>query len=186
MSHHARDGKNANCAVAVSIGVSDYEPTDGSVALGAIAYQRQIERAAFAVGGADYSAPIQTLGDFLDGRAVHEPSRILPTYRGGSHVRVSDLSAVFPTYVTETLRAGLRSFDRKIRGFACPDAVLSAAETRTSAPVRILRDECGRALGHGSIYPCGEGAGYAGGITSAAVDGLRTAQHIMARFAPKN
>ena len=184
MSHHARDGVNANCAVAVSVRVEDYETVDGSVALGAIAYQRRIEQAAYAVGGSDYSAPIQTVGDFLDGCVVHEPSRIQPTYRGGSHVRVADLTRVFPAYVTGTLKQGLLSFDRKLSGFACHDAVLSAAETRTSAPVRILRGEDGRAIGHASIYPCGEGAGYAGGITSAAVDGLRTAQHLMARFAP--
>lgn len=184
MSHHARDGINANCAVAVSVRVEDYEPYDGSVALGAIAYQRRIEQAAYAAGGSDYSAPIQTVGDFLDGCAVHEPSRIQPTYRGGTHVRVTELSQVFPGYVTDTLKQGLLSFDRKLSGFACRDAVLSAAETRTSAPVRILRGEDGRAVGHASVYPCGEGAGYAGGITSAAVDGLRTAGHLMARFAP--
>ncbi len=184
MSNHARDGVNANCAVAVSIRVEDYERVDGSLALGAIAFQRRIERTAFTVGGSDYSAPIQTVGDFMNGTVTHEPSRIQPTYRNGTHVRVSNLETVFPQDVTESLRYGLSVFDRKISGFACPDAVLSAAETRTSAPVRILRGEDGRALGHASVYPCGEGAGYAGGITSAAVDGLRTAQQLMARFAP--
>ena len=186
MSHHARDGVNANCAVAVSVRVSDYENIQGSAALGAIAYQRQIEQAAYRVGGGDFSAPVQTVGDFMSGKAVHEPSRILPSYRGGVHVRAADLSTVFPSYVTEGLRYGLASFDRKLAGFACCDAVLSAAETRTSAPVRILRGEDGRAIGHASVYPCGEGAGYAGGITSAAVDGLKTARHIMARFSPLN
>ena len=184
MSRHARDGVNANCAVAASVGLEDYESVEGSRALGAIAYQRRIEQAAYAAGGGDYSAPVQTVGDFMAGQAVHEPSRILPSYRGGTHVRVADLATVFPSYVTESLRYGLASFDRKLAGFACRDAVLSAAETRTSAPVRILRSEDGRALGHASVYPCGEGAGYAGGITSAAVDGLKTAMHIMARFAP--
>ena len=184
MSHHARDGANANCAVAVSVRPEDYESVDGNAALGAIAYQRAIERAAFTVGGCDYSAPIQTVGDFLSGVVQHEPSRILPTYRDGVHVRVADLSRVLPSYVTEGLRYGLRVFDGRIRGFACEDAVLSGAETRTSAPVRILRDERCHAVGHRGIYPAGEGAGYAGGITSAAVDGIRIAQSIMAEYAP--
>lgn len=184
MSYHARNGKNANCAVAVSVSPADYEPVDGNLALGAIAYQRAIEQAAFRVGGGDYSAPIQTVGDFMEGKVCHEPSRVQPTYRGSAHVRVSDLSSVLPPYVCEGLRYGIAAFDRKIRGFAAPDAVLSAPETRTSAPVRILRTEEGWALGHERIYPCGEGAGYAGGITSAAVDGIRIAQAIMARYAP--
>lgn len=184
MSHHARDGKNANCAVAVSVSPADYEPVDGNPALGAIAYQRAIEQAAFRVGGGDYSAPIQTVGDFMEGKVCHEPSRVQPTYRSGAHVRVCDISSVLPDYVTEGLRYGIAVFDRKIRGFAAPDAVLSAPETRTSAPVRILRCEEGWALGHEHIYPCGEGAGYAGGITSAAVDGIKIAQSIMARYAP--
>jgi uncharacterized FAD-dependent dehydrogenase len=184
MSHHARDGKNANCAVAVSVSPSDYEAVDGNLALGAIAYQRAIEQAAFRVGGGDYSAPVQTVGDFMEGKVCHEPSRVQPTYRNGAHIRVSDISSVLPDYVTEGLRYGLSVFDRKIHGFAAPDAVLSAPETRTSAPVRILRGEQGTALGHERIYPCGEGAGYAGGITSAAVDGIKIAQAIMARYAP--
>ena len=184
MSHYARDGKNANCAVAVSVGVGDYEPLEGSIALGAIAYQRTIEKAAFMVGGGDYSAPIQTVGDFMAGVVKHEPSRIVPTYGNGTKVRVADLSRVLPGYVTDGLRYGLSSFDRKIAGFAVSDAVLSAPETRTSAPVRILRGEDGRALGHERIYPCGEGAGYAGGITSAAVDGIKIALSMMARYSP--
>ena len=184
MSNHARDGENANCAVAVSVGPKDYETVEGSPALGAIAYQRTIEQAAFLAGGSDYSAPIQTVGDFMSGVLVHEPSRIQPTYRGGVNVRVCDLSRVLPDYVTQGLRYGLGVFDRKIHGFTCPDAILSAPETRTSAPVRILRNEAATALGHDRIYPCGEGAGYAGGITSAAVDGVHVAQAIMARYAP--
>jgi uncharacterized FAD-dependent dehydrogenase len=120
----------------------------------------------------------------MGGRVCHEPAGVLPTYRDGAHVRVSDISSVLPDYVTEGLRYGIAAFDRKIRGFAAHDAVLSAPETRTSAPVRILRGEKGTALGHDHIYPCGEGAGYAGGITSAAVDGIKIAQAIMARYAP--
>lgn len=184
MSYHARNGVNANCAVAVSVYPTDYECVDGNLALGAIAYQRNIERAAYVVGGSDYSAPIQTVGDFMAGISRTEPSRILPTYRGGSHVRVADLSHVLPPYVCRELKRGIACFDKKIQGFACADAVLSGAETRTSAPVRILRGEDGCAIGHHLIYPCGEGAGYAGGITSAAVDGLRTAMNIIEKYKP--
>ena len=120
----------------------------------------------------------------MAGIVKHEPSRVVPTYRNGVKVRVADLSGVLPSYVTDGLRYGLSSFDSKIAGFAAGDAVLSAPETRTSAPVRILRGEDGRALGHERIYPCGEGAGYAGGITSAAVDGIKIALSIMASYSP--
>ncbi|MBQ7337746.1 MAG: NAD(P)/FAD-dependent oxidoreductase [Clostridia bacterium] len=184
MSHHARDGKNANCAVAVSVRCEDYEPEDGNAALGAIAYQRMIERAAFMAGGGAYAAPIQTVGDFMRDQLRHVPTRVHPTYRGGTQVKMAALSSVFPSYITEHLRYGLSAFDRKIHGFAADDAVLSAAETRTSAPVRILRGDDLCAIGHKAIYPCGEGAGYAGGITSAAVDGLRVAMTMIERFAP--
>ena len=184
MSYHARNGKNANCAVAVSVSPDDYEIVNGSAALGAIEYQRNIEKAAFLVGGGDYSAPIQTLGDFMQDVVKHEPSRVLPTYRNGEHVHVSNLAQVLPQDIITSLRYGLASFDKKIKGFAAQDAVLTAPETRTSAPVRILRGEDCTAVGHERIYPCGEGAGYAGGITSAAVDGLKIAQAIMAKYAP--
>ena len=186
MSHRARDGKNANSAVVVSVDCRDFEAVDGNVALGAIAYQRAIEQAAFFAGGGNYTAPIQTLGDFMRGTLTAEPSRILPSYRDGSFVKTADLSAVFPKPITEHLRYGLRMFDQKVSGFACADAVLTAAETRTSAPVRILRGDDLCAIGHPCIYPCGEGAGYAGGITSAAVDGLRIALAMIARFSPND
>ncbi len=184
MSRRARDGKNANSALAVSVRCEDYEPVDGNAALGAIAYQRRIEHAAFCVGGGDYSAPVQTVGDFLRGEVIHEPTRVLPSYRDGRHVKVAAISDALPLYVTETLRYGLGVFDRHIAGFAARDAVLTGVETRTSAPVRIQRGDDLCALGHESIYPCGEGAGYAGGITSAAVDGLRVAMAIIEKYAP--
>lgn len=184
MSDHARNGPNANAAVAVSVGCEDIEPIDGSAVLGAIALQRRIERAAYAAGGGDYVAPIMTLGDFLNGTHGTEPTRIQPSYRDG-RVALSDFESVFPSFVKDGLRRGFRSFGKKIAGYDAPDAVLTAAETRTSAPLRILRDaERLTALGHRLIYPCGEGAGYAGGITSAAVDGVRVALALMARYAP--
>lgn len=182
MSNHARDGKNANSAVAVSLSCADYETVEGSRVLGAIAYQRKIERAAFSAGGSDYFAPIMTLGDFLGNTQSTEPSRVLPSYRGGK-VRSADFASIFPKEITESLRYAFASFGKKLKGFDAPDTVLTAAETRTSAPLRILRSSDTRtAIGHDRIYPCGEGAGYAGGITSAAVDGLRAAEALMKRF----
>lgn len=179
MSRNARDGRNSNSAVAVSVNKSDYDGTP----MGAIEFQRNIERAAYREGGSDYCAPVMTVGDLLCGKWGSEPSRIIPTYRNGQ-VRPADLNKIFPSFVTEELKRGLLSFDRKLSGFAAHDAVLTGAETRTSAPVRILRGEDLRALGKGRIYPCGEGAGYAGGITSAAIDGIRVALKIMEQFAP--
>lgn len=184
MSSYARDGENSNSAVAVSVRPDDFEPIDGSLALGAIEYQRRIERAAFAAGGGDYSVPVQTVGDFLGEKSGSQPHGVMPTYMGGNSFKVANMDDVLPGYVTKTLRYGLMSFDRKIKGFAMDDALLSGAETRTSAPIRILRGEDMRAIGSEHIYPCGEGAGYAGGITSAAVDGVKVALAIAARFAP--
>ena len=180
MSEYARDGKNANSAVAVSVRPTDFDGTPE----GAIAFQRMLEQAAFSAGGKDYCAPIQTVGDFLQGTYGSEPSKVLPTYRNG-RVRLSQMDAIFPAFIREELRRGLLSFDRKLAGFASPEAILSGVESRTSAPVRILRTGDMTAFGNDRIYPCGEGAGYAGGITSAAIDGLRVAQHIMRRFAPQ-
>ncbi len=184
MSYHARDQKNANSALLASVGCKDIEPVEGNAALGAIAFQRRLEQAAFIAGGKDYYAPYMTVGDFLEDRTGTEYSRIIPSYRGGL-VRPADFDTIYPTYVTQSLRRGLHSFGKKLVGFDAKDAVLTAAETRTSAPLRILRNaETYVALGCNRIYPCGEGAGYAGGITSAAVDGLRAALSFMERFAP--
>ena len=186
MSYHARNNPNANAAVAVSIRCEDYEKEKGSAPLGAIAFQRRIERAAFLAGGKDYYAPVMTMQDFLENTKSHKRGLISPSYRDGK-VREADFAQIFPPFVTDSLRYGFRSFGKKIRGFDAPDTMLTAAETRTSAPVRILRNkETMAAVGHPLIYPCGEGAGYAGGITSAAVDGLRAAMALMSTKAPVN
>lgn len=182
MSNHARDGKNANAAVLVSVGTADYAPVDGSLARGAMEYQRRIECTAYRAGGGDWYAPMMTVGDFLSGKSGSEPTDILPTYRSGK-VRPADFGAVFPPEINESLRYALRRFAARIPGYDKPSAILTASETRTSAPVRILRDPVRlHALSHPSVYPAGEGAGYAGGITSAAVDGLRVALAILSRF----
>ncbi len=178
MSHHARDGRNANAAIAVSVHPSDY----GATPADAIAFQRNLEQAAFAAGGRSYAAPCQTFGDFVNGRKGTEPKRIIPTYRGGD-VMMTDFHAILPGFICSMLETGIRSFGRKIRGFDAADVPMTGVETRTSAPVRILRQDISLcAPGFDRIYPCGEGAGYAGGIMSAAVDGIRVAQAILARF----
>ena len=184
MSHYARDGENSNSAVAVSIRPEDFEAVDGSLPLGAIEFQRRIERAAYAAGGGGYAVPVQTVGDFMSGRQGTEPGLVKPTYMSGTNYKTASMDDVLPSYVCDSLRYGLASFDKKIKGFASETALLSGAETRTSSPLRILRGEDMTALGKKSIYPCGEGAGYAGGITSAAVDGVKTAMAIIARFSP--
>ncbi len=178
MSRYARDGKNANAAALVSVECADY----GNTPHGAIAYQRRIEQAAFAAGGGDYSAPACLLGDFLAGREGSAPSRILPSYMVGG-VALASPDRYLPPEITAALREALPRMGRKIEGFAAPDVPLTGPETRTSAPLRILRHpEARTALGHANLYPCGEGAGYAGGITSAALDGLHTATAILARY----
>ncbi len=184
MSNHARDGRNANAAVLTSVTCADYAPVSGSLALGAIELQRSVERAAFREGGGDYFAPIMTVGDFLEGKHGSEPTKVQPSYRDG-RVRPADFAKVLPPFAHRSLQYALRSFGKKLEGYDAPNAILTAAETRTSAPVRILRDpEAYTAIGQNRVYPCGEGAGYAGGITSAGVDGLRVASAILARFAP--
>ncbi len=181
MSKHARNGINSNSAVAVSIRPDDYDGTP----MGAIEYQRMLEKRAFALGGGNHTAPIETLGDYLADKKSHlrSPGRVIPSYTRGL-VSVCDISAIFPNYINDELRRGFSSFGKKLPGFNSPNAVMTAVESRTSAPIRILRDETGCACGCNSIYPCGEGAGYAGGITSAAVDGIKTALAVMKRFAP--
>lgn len=177
MSRHARDGRNANAAVCVSVHPQDY----GNTPADAIAFQRELEKKAFAAGGQDYWAPVQTVGDYLDGRKGSVPTVVLPTYRNGMVTPV-DFHDLFPAFITDMLTAGLSRFNRQIHGYADRHIPMTGIETRTSAPVRILRTEALTAPGHDTVYPCGEGAGYAGGIVSAAVDGLRVALRILERY----
>ena len=182
MSYHSRAGKNSNSAVVCSIFKEDY----GSTPEKAIDFQRKIERAAYSAGGSDYSAPIITVGDFLHGRCISEPKDVIPTYMNSSmHTKIISPNEYLPDFVCASIKNALCDFDKKISGFASDTAVLTGAETRTSAPVRILRNEDTRlAFGTDNFYPCGEGAGYAGGITSAAIDGLKTAIKIIERYKP--
>ena len=174
MSNSRRDGENANAAVLVTLHPEDFP--DKST-LGGMYWQRSIEQSAYVCGGGNYHAPAQRVGDFLAGRASTASGRVRPTYRPG--VTWCDLHDVLPARITATLAQALPAFGQKLRGFDAPDAVLTAPETRSSSPVRIVRgpDRC--STGVQGLYPCGEGAGYAGGITSAAVDGLRCAECVI-------
>lgn len=179
MSYNSRSCTNSNSAVVTSVFREDY----GGTPMAAIEFQRKIERAAYAAGGGGYSAPIITVGDFMSGACKTEPKRILPSYMSGNNVKLAEPDDYLPDFVCKGIRSALSDFDRKIKGFACPDAVLTGAETRTSAPLRILRDNQTRlATGYTNIYPAGEGAGYAGGITSAAIDGVRSALALMSSY----
>ncbi len=171
MSRYRRDGVNSNSALAVNV-MPDGDP---------IEFQRRLERKAFELGGSDYSAPIMTVGDFLHKTSGRAPSKVSPTYRKGK-VREADLRRLFPERISSMLETGIKSFEHNIKGFSSPSAILTGVESRTSAPLRIMRNEALIAEGFDNIYPCGEGAGYAGGITSAAVDGIRVAEEIIKRY----
>jgi len=172
MSLRARDGKNINGGFLVGVGPDDF-PGD---VLAGVRFQEQWERAAFLAGGGDFRAPAQRVEDFLQNRPSEGCGSITPTYRPG--VTWGKMDGCLPDYVTDTLRGALPLMDRKLRGFSTPDAVLTGVETRSSSPVRILRDETYQSALRG-LYPCGEGAGYAGGIVSAAVDGIRVAEAVL-------
>ena len=178
MSEHARNHANSNSALVVSVGAEDY----GSGAMAGVAFQRQLERAAFIAGGGGYRAPAQTAGQFLAGTSGGKWGQVRPSYTRG--VAAADLAALFPARIGGMLREGLVRFGRKLPGFDAPDAVLTGVESRTSSPVRILRDDALQSPDLPGLFPCGEGAGYAGGIISAAVDGVRVAQALMAQWKP--
>ena len=173
MSAHARDGENSNAAFLVSVTPADFGSDDP---LAGLAFQRKYERKAFALGG-DYRAPVQLLGDFMEGRESRALGSVAPTYPRGT--LLCDLAECLPTFVTDTLRAAIPRFEAYMNGFYLPDAVMCGVETRSTSPVRILRDEKGEAIGLSGLYPCGEGAGYAGGILSSAVDGIRAAERVL-------
>ena len=153
---------------------------DSDSPLAGVEFQRRIERAAYETGGKNYAAPVQLVGDFLKDKESSKFGEIFPTYGAGT--AFSDLRKVLPVSVTNALKAGILDMDRRMQGFARADAVLTAAETRTSSPVRIERGEDMQSVSVQKLYPCGEGAGYAGGITSSAADGLRVADAIFACF----
>jgi len=172
MSLRARDGENINGGFLVGVGPTDFP---GGDPLAGVRFQEQWERAAFKLGRENWFAPAQLVRDFLADRPSEGAGKIIPTYRPG--VTWTRMDGCLPGYVTDTLRGAIPLLDRKLRGFAVPEAVLTGVETRSSSPVRILRDETYQSALRG-LFPCGEGAGYAGGIVSAAVDGIRVAEAV--------
>lgn len=176
MSYHARDSKNANSALIVTVTPQDFP--DASY-MGGVAFQRSLEQAAYRAGNS--KIPLQLFGDFKEGRISTGLGEVKPCTKGA--YAFADLNQVLPKPLTDALCEAIPAFDRKIHGFAREDALLLGVESRTSSPLRMVRDENGESNVRG-LYPCGEGAGYAGGITSAAMDGIRAAEWIAARFCP--
>ena len=177
MSEHARAAENSNSALLVGVEPADFGAPEDPLA--GFAFQRRMEQAAFRLGGGNYHAPVQLVGDFLAGRASAGAGDIRPSYRPG--VTWTDLRGCLPQPVSAALRAALPVFGRQLSGFDRPDAVLTGVESRSSSPVRLLRDAGGESSVRG-LFPCGEGAGYAGGILSAAVDGVRCAEWVLKKL----
>jgi uncharacterized FAD-dependent dehydrogenase len=173
MSHYSRNERNANAGIVVGVTPADFG-SDHSLA--GIALQRMLEEKAFELGGKNYNAPAQLVGDFLAGRPSVGPGSVIPSYTPG--ITWTDLSAALPDYAIAAIREALPAFEKQLEGFAMQDAVLTGVETRTSAPIRIARDENFESVNVKGLYPAGEGAGYAGGIISAAVDGMKVAEAV--------
>ncbi len=177
MSQYSRAERNANAAIVVGIDPTDYPGHP----LAGMAFQRQIEAKAFELGGNSYDAPGQLVGDFLAGRPSTQLGAVIPSYRPG--VRLTDLAPALPSYAIEAIREALPAFEKQIKGFARDDAVLTGVETRTSSPIRIKRDDNSlQSINVKGLYPAGEGAGYAGGILSSAVDGIKVAEAVSLAF----
>jgi uncharacterized FAD-dependent dehydrogenase len=172
MSQYSRAERNANSGLVVDIAPADYP---GGLLQG-VAFQRHWEERAFIVGGSNYKAPAQRVGDFLAGQASTALGSVIPSYRPG--VTPTDITACLPDFAVAALREAIPAFDKQIKGYAMDDAVMTAVETRTSAPVRITRDAGFQSLSTTGLYPAGEGAGYAGGILSAGVDGIKVAEAV--------
>lgn len=172
MSEFERRDNNSNSAVLVSV---TPDMIEGDDVLGGMYFQRELEKKAFELGGKNYFAPCQRLGDFLEEKESTACGEVVPSYKPG--VKYTNIHNILPSFVSQTLKGAFVEFNRKMKGFASDDAILTGLETRSSAPVRILRDENGQANIKG-VYPAGEGAGYAGGIMSSAVDGIKCAEKI--------
>lgn len=178
MSNYARNEKNANSALIAQVTGKDFA---NEHPLAGIYFQRELERKAFVAGGKNYNAPVQTVGDFLQGKTSDGFSSVMPTYAVGT--TFADINGILPRGVASALKSGILDMDRRLKGFACPDALLTAVETRTSSPIRMERDsQTLQSVSVEGLYPCGEGAGYAGGITSSACDGIRVADAVFAQF----
>ncbi len=176
MSQYSRAERNANAALVVEVKPEDFPGDYRTNPLAGIDFQRQWESAAFVAGGSDYAAPAQRVSDFLAGRPSTALGTVDPSYQPGVHM--TDLSSCVPPYVIEALREAIPAFDKQIKGFAMADAVLTGVETRTSSPIRIKRGTDYQSINTRGLYPAGEGAGYAGGILSAGVDGIKVAEAV--------
>jgi uncharacterized protein len=176
MSQYSRAERNANAALVVNVNPEDFPGDYKANPLVGIDFQRHWESAAFIAGGSSYKAPAQRVGDFLAGRPSTALGEVDPSYQPGVHM--TDISGCVPPYVAAAIREAIPAFDRQIRGFAMDDAILTAVETRTSSPIRITRNAQCQSLNTRGLYPAGEGAGYAGGILSAAVDGIKVAEQL--------
>ncbi|MBQ3118463.1 MAG: hypothetical protein IJC10_01710 [Clostridia bacterium] len=178
MSNRARDNKNSNSAICINVTEKDF----GKNPMDAIEFQRDLERRAYSLGGSNYSAPVQTLGDYIDGVKTTFLGKVSPSVTGC--FEFADLNNLFTPHFNSFLKRSFREFDKKIHGFANRDTILTGVETRTSAPVRILRNDDFISGSVEGLMPAGEGAGYAGGIMSAAVDGVKCAVKIMNKYKP--
>lgn len=176
MSYSKRDLENANSAILVNVYPEDFVGED---VLAGVQFQRKLEEKAFELGGSNYKAPIQLFGDFVENKISTKLGNVKPSYLAG--YKFSNLNEIFPRYINDALKEGITLMDNKIRGFASYDAILSAVESRSSSPVKIPRNEKFFSNIEG-VMPCGEGAGYAGGIMSAAVDGIKCAEYIIEYF----
>lgn len=184
MSYSKRDAVNANSAVLVSVKESDYNKYDeNDTVLSGVAFQRYLEKLAFEHGGGDYKAPVQKVTDYINGIKSTEFGEVLPSYSRGT--TMVDFNQILPEFLNESLKEGLIQLDKKINGFTENDAIITGIETRSSSPVTILRDDVYDSNIKG-LMPVGEGAGYAGGITSSAVDGIRCAEHIVNKYKIKS
>jgi uncharacterized protein len=180
MSEYARDKENANSALLVQINTGDFE---SGHPLAGVEFQRTWERAAFELGGGNYSAPAQLVADFLLDQPSEKLGAVAPSYLPG--IKLTELKNCLPDYVVESMREAIPAFDKKMQGFALPDAVMTGVETRSSAPIRIERQpETMLSVNVLGLYPIGEGAGYAGGIISASIDGIKAAEQIISYYKP--
>ena len=172
MSQYSRNERNANAGIVVGITPDDYPGGP----LAGIEFQRAIESKAYELGGSTYEAPGQLVGDFLAGKPSTQFGTVTPSYKPGVHL--TDLAESLPAYAIEAIREAIPAFEKQIKGFSMKDAVLTGVETRTSSPLRITRGSDYQSLNIKGLYPAGEGAGYAGGILSAGVDGVKVAEAV--------